>query len=214
MAKEEKKGKGEEVPEGFMEAVNEFYDSSDIIFKCFDDIYSDYLRGKDIQKDLKGLLDNKSNIFYLIRDIHLAEEGIKEWFDKAKIFVFAQRYSDLKDEVVSVILREDFGWFNYWIDLWSNCGFEERQGTLEMEFRVFSVRKEILQMRYSIDNIYELAKEIQSRIRDCLSKNMDKSIKKDVITDVEKTANRIINDAHEVLNMVKELEEKLDGEER
>jgi len=37
MTKEEKKAKGkeeEEVPEGFIDAVNEFYESSDIIFKC------------------------------------------------------------------------------------------------------------------------------------------------------------------------------------
>ena len=37
MTKEEKKAIGkeeEEVPEGFIDAVNEFYESSDIIFKC------------------------------------------------------------------------------------------------------------------------------------------------------------------------------------
>ena len=41
MTKEEKKAKGkeeEEVPEGFIDAVNELYETSDIIFKCFDDI--------------------------------------------------------------------------------------------------------------------------------------------------------------------------------
>jgi hypothetical protein len=55
MTKEEKKGKGkevEEVPKRFVEAVNEFYDSADIIFKCFDDIYSEYLRGNNIIEDL------------------------------------------------------------------------------------------------------------------------------------------------------------------
>lgn len=223
MAKEEKEGKGEEVPEGFVEAIDEFYDLSDIIFKCFDDIYSDYLRGKDIQEDLKGLLNNKSHIFYLIRDILLAEEGIKEWFDKAKIegnkrdkiFEFARRYSDLKDEVVSLILREYFGWFNCWIDLLSDCEFDERQNTVVMEIKLLSVsNKKILHMKYSIDNIYELVREIQKRIKGYLSENRDKSIKMEVITDVKKTANRIINDANEVLNMAKELEKKADGEGR
>ncbi len=69
-------------------------------------------------------------------------------------------------------------------------------------------------MKYSIDNIYELVREIQQRIKGCLSENRDKSIKKEVITDVKKTANRIINDANEVLNMAKELEKKTDGEGR
>ncbi|MQY54348.1 MAG: hypothetical protein GH149_03525 [Methanosarcinales archaeon] len=223
MAKEEKEGKGEEVPDGFVEAVNEFYDLSGIIFKCFDDIYSDYLRGKDIQEDLKGLLNNKRHIFYLIRDILLAEEGIKEWFDKVKIegnkrdkiFEFARRYADLKDEMVSLILREYFGWFNCWIDLLSDCEFDERQNTVVMEIKLLSVsNKKILHMKYSIDNIYELVREIQLRIKGCLSENRDKSIKKEVITDVKKTANRIINDANEVLNMAKELEKKVDGEGR
>lgn len=221
MAKEEKEGKGEEVPEGFVEAVNEFYDLSDIIFKCFDDIYSDYLRGKDIQEDLKGLLNNKSHIFNLIRDILLAEEGIKEWFDKAKIegnkrdkiFEFAQRYSDLRDEMVSLILKENFGWFNCWIDLLSDCEFDERQNTLVMEIKLLSVsNKKILHMKYSIDNIYELVSEIQLRIKGYLSENRDKSIKKEVITDIEKTANRIITDANEVLNLTKQLK-KADEEE-
>jgi hypothetical protein len=222
MAKKEKEGKGEEVPDGFVEAVNEFYDLSDIIFKCFDDIHSDYLRGKDIQEDLKGLLNNKRHIFNLIRDILLAEEGIKEWFDKVKIegnkkdkiFEFARKYSDLKDEMVSLILRENFGWFNYWIDLLSDCEFDERQNTAVMEIKLLSVsNKKILHMKYSIDNIYELVREIQLRIKGCLSENRDKSIKMEVITDIEKTANKIINDANEVLNMTKQLEKKVDEKE-
>ena len=62
MTKEEKKAKGkeeEEVPEGFIDAVNEFYESSDIIFKCFDDIYNDYLQGKNIREELKGFRRTK-----------------------------------------------------------------------------------------------------------------------------------------------------------
>ena len=72
MTEEEKKAKGkeeEEVPEGFIDAVNEFYESSDIIFKCFDDIYSSYLRGGDIREDLKGFINVKSNVFRLISEI-------------------------------------------------------------------------------------------------------------------------------------------------
>ena len=69
MTKEEKKAKGkeeEEVPEGFIDAVNEFYESSDIIFKCFDDIYNDYLQGKNIREELKGFRRTKPIIYWLL----------------------------------------------------------------------------------------------------------------------------------------------------
>ena len=53
-----------------------------------------------------------------------------------------------------------------------------------------------------------LVREIQQRIKGCLSESGNKSIKKEVITDIEKTANRIINDANEVLNLTKQLKKK------
>ena len=58
MTKEEKKAKGkeeEEVPEGFIDAVNEFYKSSDIIFKCFDDKVK--AGGKLSNDDLNQLIE-------------------------------------------------------------------------------------------------------------------------------------------------------------
>ena len=58
MTKEEKKAKGkeeEEVPEGFIDAVNEFYESSDIIFKSFDDKLK--TGGKLSSDDLNQLIE-------------------------------------------------------------------------------------------------------------------------------------------------------------
>ena len=58
MTKEEKKAKGkeeEEVPEGFIDAVNEFYESSDIIFKCFDNKLK--TAGKLSNDDLNQLIE-------------------------------------------------------------------------------------------------------------------------------------------------------------
>ena len=58
MTKEEKKAKGkeeEEVPEGFIDAVNEFYESSDIIFKYFDDKLK--TAGKLSNDDLNQLIE-------------------------------------------------------------------------------------------------------------------------------------------------------------
>ena len=74
MTKEEKKAKGkeeEEVPEGFIDAVNEFYETSDIIFKCFDDIYNDYLQGKNIREELKGFRRTKPIIYWLLAYIKM-----------------------------------------------------------------------------------------------------------------------------------------------
>lgn len=80
MTKEEKKAKGkeeEEVPEGFIDAVNEFYETSDIIFKCFDDIYNDYLQGKNIREELKGFRRTKPIIYWLLAYIKMESRYVR-----------------------------------------------------------------------------------------------------------------------------------------
>jgi hypothetical protein len=113
MAKEEERKK-EEVPKTFVKTVNEFYKSSDIIFKDFDGMHSKYLRGEGIKEDLKKFRSKRVSIFSLIEDIFHKEDEVNERLAKAsiekkkkdKIFEFKKRFSDLADEIDLFVLEE------------------------------------------------------------------------------------------------------------
>ena len=89
MTKEEKKAKGkeeEEVPEGFIDAVNEFYETSDIIFKCFDDII---LSNSKINAFISSRFPPSSGILFKLKPFvviksaarRICETGLRNTFD-------------------------------------------------------------------------------------------------------------------------------------
>ena len=106
----EEREKEEEVPEGFLEAVSKFCDAYDFIFKRFDEIYMDYLRGEDIRKQLRNFEKTAGIIFPLIRDLFLREEEVKKWLAKEhveeekiqKIMEFKSRYSGLELSLIHI----------------------------------------------------------------------------------------------------------------
>lgn len=214
MTKEEKEAKGkeeEEVPEGFVDAVNEFYESSDIIFKCFDDIYSDFLRGKDVREDLKSFMNVKKNVFALITDTRLREEKVKKWLETKgiekeksnKILEFKERYSDLEDEI-NALLFEYRGFSNHWTDISSGNTFKSNLPIIEL--KVFSGVKQILYLKDSSGSVYNLARAMQLEVKKCLDEMKDKNIAAFEIKNIKEVASDVQKGTKEILDMVEEIE--------
>ncbi len=211
--KEAKKGEEGEVPEGFEEAVNEFYESSDLIFRCFDDIYSDYLRGKDVRGDLKAFMNLKRRDFSLIEDVLSTEERIKKWLAKTgiekeksdKLFEFKKRFSDLEFEIIASLL-EDYGFSNHWSNISSENTFKYGWPTIEL--KIFAGRKEILYLKNTSTSVYNLVRAMQLKVKGCLDEIKDKNILESEIKMIKEIATDVQKGAKEILEMSEEMEKK------
>ena len=115
MTEEEKeKEEKEKVPEALLKTVNEFYKESDTVFKEFDAIRDNYLKGRDVMEDLKKFRSKMPGVFGLIYDIFHKEVELEDKLDKAgmekekrdKILEFKERFSDLADEIDLLVLGE------------------------------------------------------------------------------------------------------------
>jgi len=217
MTEEEKKAKvkqEEEVPKGFIEAVNEFYDSSDIIFKCFDEIYRDYLHGKDIIEDLKEFRNKKARIFDLINDVFLREERVKKWLDNAniedekkdKIFEFAQRYSDLEDDILVAYFEISSGFINPLTSSEALHSFDSKINVPLIDLKLHS-GSNIFHTKTPANITYLSANTIQSAVLKCIEEIKDKNIAVSS-SNIKETANDIKKDAEKILDMIKEIERK------
>jgi hypothetical protein len=189
MTKEEKRAKKEEeveVPEGFAEAVNEFYESADVIFKCFDDIHSDYLRGKDIREDVKEFRNKKGRIFDLIDDIFHTTERVKKWLEKAnigeekkeKLFKFAQRYPGLADDI-RVAYFDKLGWINTLTNFGASHSFGPETNTPFIDLKLHS-GSNIFRTKTHANIAYLSASTIQSAVLKCVEEIKDKKWEKKV----------------------------------
>jgi hypothetical protein len=111
---EEEEEKEEKVPEALLKTVSDFYKESDTVFKEFDAIRDNYLKGKDIMEDLKGFRSKRPGIFGLIYDIFHKVVELEDKLDRAgiekekkdKIREFKERFSDLADEIDLLVLGE------------------------------------------------------------------------------------------------------------
>ena len=110
----EKEKEEEKVPESFLKAVDEFYKERDVIFKEFDAIRNNYIKGSDIMEDLKVFKSKRPGIFTLIDGIFHKEVEFEHKLDKTgvekekrdKILEFKERFSDLADEIDILVLGE------------------------------------------------------------------------------------------------------------
>lgn len=217
MTKEEKKAKGEEeeeVPEGFVDVVNEFYESSDIIFKCFDEIYSDYLRGKDFIEDLRGFRNKKDRIFDLIYDTFHDEERVKKWLDrenvgeekKGKISEFAQRYSDLEGDILASQIEIVLGVANPLTYFEASHSFDSKIDAPLIELKLHS-GSNVFHTKTLVSLAYLLAGAIQSAVLKCIEEGKDKNIPI-TISDFKEVANDTKKDAEKILEMLEGIEKK------
>lgn len=213
--KEAKKEEEEEVPEGFVDAVNEFYNSADVIFKCFDDIYTDYLQGEDIRAKLKGFLRAKPSIYHLIDDT-LSGSSVEMWLDKVgvekekmdKIILFKKHFLDLADEIYFVSIEEEFGYINAGVNISSIFSFHEEHGIPIIELKFLSGNKELLCLKYPLVMVYAHAEVLQEIVKDCLDTMKDKIIRTVDIKMLKETANNLQKGAKEILDFIEEIEKQ------
>lgn len=213
MTEEKKEGKEEEVPEGFVDAVNEFYESADVIFKCFDDIHSNYLRGKDVREDLKEFRNKKGRIFDLIDDIFHREERVKKWLEKTnigeekkeKLFKFTQRYPSLADDI-QVAYFGKFGWINILTNFGASHSFDSKTNAPLIDLKLHS-GSNIFRTKTFADITYLSASAIQSAVLKCVEEIKDKNIATST-SGIKETANDIKKDAEKILDMIEDIEKK------
>jgi len=214
--KEAKKEEEEEVPEGFVEAVNEFYDSADIIFKCFGDIYSDYLRGKDVRAELKCFSDTEPAIYHLLKDTLLEEESI-EWIDgeeigkekKEKIFEFKKRFSGLTREIIALNYEETLGVINPPTHSLDDSKFSEDLGYPIIELKLFSGGRKMLYLKAPSAIVYSLANVFQNAVKNCINEMKEQNIIESEIASIKEGANDVKKGAKEILEMIEEIEKKV-----
>jgi len=103
-----------EVSEIFLKTVDNFYKESETIFKEFDAIREDYLKGEDIMDALREFGLKRASIFTLIDAIFHKEVDLADKLDKAeiakekrdKIIEFKNRFADISDEINLYVIRE------------------------------------------------------------------------------------------------------------
>ncbi len=114
MTEEGEEKEEEKVPESFLKAVDGFYKKREEIFKEFDAIRDNYLKGSDIMEDLKVFRSKRPGIFTLIDSIFHKEVELEHKLDmmgvekekRDKILEFKERFSDLADEIDILVLGE------------------------------------------------------------------------------------------------------------
>jgi hypothetical protein len=219
MTEEDTEEKTEEVPEAFISDVNRFCGTSDTVFVYFNEIYHDYVKGMDIQENLKTFLERTefSNFFKVV---FLQGKTFKEWIDKAKIqeekrdkmFDFRDRYSDFTD-LTLLLLKNVLGIINPWNTITSEYTFSPNRNTPMIDMKFLFSEKEIFHTKRDIDDVCELAKEAQSKVKDCLVTIKSENIKATVISDIKKATEDIERDAKEILDIIGEVETKIKVEE-
>jgi hypothetical protein len=219
MTKEEieaKKGEEGKVPEGIKEAIEEFHRASETIFKCFDDIYSNYLRGRDVREELKGLRDVKSDLFHLIGYILSSKkEGIEKIIEgkgiteekRAKILEFKERYRDLEDEM-DVIRYEEIGFINPPTDFSFSFIFDEELKSPLIELKILSGRKEILHSKVPPSFVYGLVGSLQTTVKECLTEMKEENIVDFEIEGVKELAIDAQKEAKGILDIVEGMEKR------
>jgi hypothetical protein len=103
-----------EVSEVFLKTVDNFYRESGTIFKEFDAIRENYLKGENIMDELHEFRLKRASIFTLIDAIFHKEVELADKLDKAdiakekrdKIQEFKTRFADIADEINLYIIRE------------------------------------------------------------------------------------------------------------
>jgi len=222
MTEEEKEAKKKEEDkakrlEAFRKDVEELYKSSDAIFKCFEGIYSDYLRGRDVRGDLKGFADVKSAASRLISFIlRIDKEEVEKKIEEAgitkeksdKIFEFLERYSDLAVEIKLAALEEELGFINPVTNIAPEFTFNKERGISVIELKAFSGRKEILYLKNSSVLVYRFAKILQTAVKDCLSEMKDKDIAPFEIEGIKEGTRDVQKDAKEIWDMIEGIEKK------
>ena len=172
---EDTEEKTEEVPEAFITDVNWFYGASETVFKYFDEIYNNYIRGNDVQENLKTFLE-RNQLFDFFKIVFLQEKTFKEWIGKAeiqeekrnKIFEFRDRYSALNTDLTLLILKNALGVINSWTHITSEYSFSMDRNVPMVDMKFLFGEKEIFHTKRDIDDVCELAKEAQSKVKDCL----------------------------------------------
>jgi len=216
----EEREEEEEVPEGFLEAVNKFCDAYDFIFKRFDEIYMDYLRGEDIRKQLRNFEKTAGIIFPLISDLFSREEKVKKWLAKKdvdedkiqKIMEFKRRYLGLEDEIIA-FTWELLGYF-HWTGLSTRYTFDIRRKIPVIELHLFSGSREILHLRDPLGWIYNLARRIQEEVKECLRGAKGYDIDPDEIERIEKVTRRIELDLEDMRKIIEEIKGRRKGGEK
>ncbi len=217
MPEKEEEEEKREALEAFKKDAKEFYKTSDAVFKCFDEIYSDYLRGRDIRVDLEGFANVKSGTSRLIMFILRGEkQEIEKTIEAAgitkeerdKIFEFRERYSDLAGEIRLVNFEEELGFINSVTNILPGFAFNEEHGIPVIEIKAFSGRKEILYLKNSSGVVYLFTKMLQAAVKDCLSKMQEKDIATSELETIKDAANALQKDAQEILEMIEEIEKR------
>jgi len=220
MGEEKEKGREEEeVPEGFLEAVNKFCDAYDFLFKRFDEIYMDYLRGEDIRKQLRNFEKTAGIIFPLISDLFSREEKVKKWLAKEhveegkiqKIMEFKRRYSGLEDEI-RAFTWESLGYFS-WTDVSTRYIFDIKYKFPVIELHLFSGSREILHLRDSVASVYHLARTIQEEVKRCLGGVKGYDIDSDELEHIEDVMRGIELDLGDIRKIIEEIKERRKGGE-
>ena len=214
MTKEEKEIKGEGVPEGFVEAVNDFYDSFDIIFNCFDDIYINYLQGKDVRVELRGFRRTKPVIYWLLAWMYSSEKEIKKWLDSAgiekekreKVHLFRYHFLDLASEISSVDSEETYGLVNFGVGISSKFIFNEEYDFPVIELKVFSGSKEKLHLKLPSSVVYTYANLLQANVKDSLNEMKGRNIAAFEIELIKEAANDAQNGVKDILDIISERE--------
>jgi len=218
MGEEKEEGREEEeVPEGFLEAVNKFCDAYDFIFRRFDEIYMDYLRGEDVRKQLRNFEKTAGIIFPLISDLFSREEKVKKWLAKEhveeekiqKIMEFKRRYSGLEDEIIA-FTWESLGYF-HWTGLSTRYTFDIRRKFPVIELHLFSGSREILHLRDSVASVYHLARTIQEEVKRCLRGVKGYDIDPEEIERIEDVTRGIELDLGDIRKIIEEIRERRRG---
>lgn len=178
----------------FIEDVNLFINSQDIIIKWMDEIYSAYMQGYDIREKIINLENAYPSFYRLFLSIFYFDKN-SDFVSKSelspenldKIFELKTRYVGLKD-ILQRIRREEEGRINSWTTIDRNFIFDLERNTPQIEITVVSGDKQVFYTKDNIEDIYSLSENILDSVftslEMCQNKNI--SIDSDSINTIKK----------------------------
>ncbi|WP_456327989.1 hypothetical protein [Archaeoglobus sp.] len=200
----------DEIPEGFIEAVNFVIENASVIIETLNKLARDYMIGKDIRKSLKSFKERFELPFMLIYDILTKNETTMNWLNKIVeednkwLFSKIEEFSILRDEFEAVRL-EDYGYVNSITRIFGVPDYNENLMIPFIEIKLFSFGKEVLQFKEDIDYIAWLISDLTGRLLNCLEEYKNKPIRKESLLYLRERMKEIINNSEKVLKILNEM---------
>lgn len=230
MSEEEKEQEQKIDLNAFVMDIKAFSNSREFITAYLNEMYANFLHGRDIQEQLTNLRNASPRAFRLIASmIANEEEAFNDLVTKANLsedektemVKLRHAYKDLEKPIVRLVANAR-GTINHWTGFTDvKYSFNYNREVPQVEFKVFSFDKQIYHSKDDIDDIYKLSRAFHGFVLKSLNMLKESNLKfnpdlldtiKDIASDVEKDNKAILSIVEDM--KIKQEEKQLEEESK